>query len=115
MRQRRSCSSNPLGTAQESSHRKPTRPGRDPVTIIYTSGTSGEAKGVVLNAGNVAHMLACTSGRLDELMADEASEQDRVFHYLPFCFAGSWILMLTCSIRRSHLTINSDLNKLPEK
>src|SRR5580704_15522419 len=25
----------------------------DPVTIIYTSGTSGEAKGVVLTAGNV--------------------------------------------------------------
>ena len=29
----------------------------DPVTIIYTSGTSGEAKGVVLTAGNVTHML----------------------------------------------------------
>ena len=26
----------------------------DPVTIIYTSGTSGEAKGVILTAGNVA-------------------------------------------------------------
>src|SRR5258705_5646802 len=37
----------------------------DPVTIIYTSGTSGEAKGVVLTAGNIAHMLACIDGRLD--------------------------------------------------
>src|SRR6267143_85585 len=37
----------------------------DPVTIIYTSGTSGEAKGVVLTAGNVSHMLDCTSGRLN--------------------------------------------------
>ena len=27
------------------------------VTIIYTSGTSGEAKGVMLNAGNVGFML----------------------------------------------------------
>src|SRR6266496_4443909 len=27
----------------------------DAVTIIYTSGTSGEAKGVVLNAGNISH------------------------------------------------------------
>src|ERR1051325_4089604 len=27
----------------------------DPVTIIYTSGTSGEAKGVILTAGNIAH------------------------------------------------------------
>ena len=34
----------------------------DPVTIIYTSGTSGEAKGVVLTAGNIGHMLGCTSG-----------------------------------------------------
>src|ERR1017187_8591920 len=29
----------------------------DVVAIIYTSGTSGEAKGVMLNAGNVGHML----------------------------------------------------------
>src|SRR5438445_12887345 len=28
----------------------------DVVTIIYTSGTSGEAKGVMLNAGNVGYM-----------------------------------------------------------
>ena len=40
----------------------------DVVTIIYTSGTSGEAKGVMLNAGNVGYMLGCTSGRLDQLM-----------------------------------------------
>ena len=40
---------------------------RDAVTIIYTSGTSGEPKGVVLNAGNVNHMLGCTNARLDQL------------------------------------------------
>ncbi len=83
----------------------------DPVTIIYTSGTSGEAKGVVLTAGNVGHMLGCTSGRLDLLMASQAG-QDRVFHYLPFCFAGSWIMLLTCLLRRSLLTLNTDLGKL---
>ena len=74
----------------------------DPVTIIYTSGTSGEAKGVVLTAGNVGHMLGCTSGRLDALMQHQAG-QDRVFHYLPFCFAGSWIMLLTCLLRGSSL------------
>jgi long-chain acyl-CoA synthetase len=83
----------------------------DPVTIIYTSGTSGEAKGVILNAGNIGHMLACTSGRLDQLM-ERGDTQDRVFHYLPFCFAGSWIMLLTCLLRGSLLTLNTDLTKL---
>src|ERR1700691_5890492 len=70
---------------------------KDVVTIIYTSGTSGEAKGVMLNAGNVGYMLGCTSGRLDQLMQRRTSfQQDAVFHYLPLCFAGSWIMMLTC-------------------
>jgi len=88
----------------------------DPVTIIYTSGTSGEAKGVILNAGNVGHMLSCTSERLDLLMENKPglgrAEQDRVYHYLPFCFAGSWIMLLTCLLRGSLLTLNTDLGKL---
>ena len=83
----------------------------DPVTIIYTSGTSGEAKGVVLTAGNVRHMLGCTSGRLDALMQNQAG-QDRVFHYLPFCFAGSWIMLLTCLLRGNLLSLNTDLSKI---
>jgi long-chain acyl-CoA synthetase len=83
----------------------------DPVTIIYTSGTSGEAKGVILTAGNVGHMLGCTSARLD-LLIESKPGQDRVFHYLPFCFAGSWIMLLTCLLRRSLLMLNTDLAKL---
>jgi len=90
---------------------KPALGPSDPVTIIYTSGTSGEAKGVVLTAGNIEHMLGCTSDRLSLLMENKPG-QDRVFHYLPFCFAGSWIMLLTCLRRRSLLTLNSDLNKL---
>ncbi|HEY7099582.1 MAG TPA: AMP-binding protein [Terriglobales bacterium] len=84
----------------------------DPVAVIYTSGTSGEAKGVVLTAGNVAHMLSCTSARLDLLMRRKPLPQDRVFHYLPFVFAGSWIMLLTCLLRGSLLTLNSDLSKI---
>ena len=83
----------------------------DPVTIIYTSGTSGDAKGVVLNTGNVGHMLSCTSSRLDSLMHN-SSRQDRVYHYLPFCFAGSWILLLTSLKRGSLLSLNTDLTKI---
>jgi long-chain acyl-CoA synthetase len=88
----------------------------DVVTIIYTSGTSGEAKGVMLNAGNIGHMLGCTSGRLDQLMRSEPMKtrpgQDVVFHYLPLCFAGSWIMMLTCLLRGNKLTLNTDLGKI---
>jgi long-chain acyl-CoA synthetase len=83
----------------------------DVATIIYTSGTSGEAKGVMLNAGNVGYMLGRTSGRLDQLMKKRPG-QDSVFHYLPLCFAGSWITMLTCLLRGSKLTLNTDLSKI---
>jgi long-chain acyl-CoA synthetase len=84
-----------------------------PVTIIYTSGTSGEAKGVMLNAGNIAHMLKCINGRLDRLMGSR-EQQDRVFHYLPFVFAGSWMLLLTSLARGSLLTMNTDLSKIAQ-
>jgi long-chain acyl-CoA synthetase len=84
----------------------------DPVTIIYTSGTSGEAKGVVLTAANVGFMLGCTSARLDLLMAGR-SGRDRIFHYLPFNFCASWIAVLTFIQRGSLVTLNTDLAKIP--
>jgi long-chain acyl-CoA synthetase len=84
----------------------------DPVTIIYTSGTSGEAKGVVLTAANVGFMLGCTSARLDSLMSGRLG-QDRIFHYLPFSFCASWIAVLTFLLRGSLVTLNTDLTKIP--
>ncbi len=87
----------------------------DPVSIIYTSGTSGEPKGVVLNVGNLNHMLPCTGARLDLLMGGARPRPDRIFHYLPFCFAGSWILMLTALSRHSVLTLSTDLTRLAEE
>jgi long-chain acyl-CoA synthetase len=84
----------------------------DPVTIIYTSGTSGEAKGVMLTAANVGFMLGCTSARLDQLMSGR-SGQDRIFHYLPFSFCASWIAVLTFLLRGSLVTLNTDLTKIP--
>jgi long-chain acyl-CoA synthetase len=84
----------------------------DPVTIIYTSGTSGEAKGVVLTAANVGFMLGCTSARLDLLMGGRAG-QDRIFHYLPLSFCASWIAVLTFLLRGSLVTLNTDLTKIP--
>jgi long-chain acyl-CoA synthetase len=85
----------------------------DPVTIIYTSGTSGESKGVVLNVGNVTYMLSCTTARLEQLMG-QCTEPDRVFHYLPFCFAGSWILLLSSLLRLSELQLSTDLTRLAD-
>lgn len=85
----------------------------DPVTIIYTSGTSGESKGVVLTAANVGFMLGCTSDRLDALM-DGRAGQDRIFHYLPFSFCASWIAVLSFILRGSLVTLNTDLTKIPQ-
>src|SRR5262249_31950344 len=82
----------------------------------YTSGTSGEPKGVMLSTGNVTYMLGCTGMRLDQLMEGESDETpDQVFHYLPFCFAGSWILLLSCLGRHSLLSLSTDLNKLADE
>ncbi|HKC72091.1 MAG TPA: AMP-binding protein, partial [Terriglobales bacterium] len=83
----------------------------DPVAIVYTSGTSGEAKGVVLGAGGVDFILSSTSQRLDVLMAGHQG-QERVFHYPPFCFAASWIMLLTCLQRGNLLMIAMDLSTL---
>jgi long-chain acyl-CoA synthetase len=46
-------------------------------------------------------------------MAGASKEgDDRVFHYAPFCFASSWILLLTCLYRNNALMISTDLSKL---
>ncbi|HEY6769533.1 MAG TPA: AMP-binding protein [Candidatus Sulfotelmatobacter sp.] len=82
-----------------------------PVTIIYTSGTSGDAKGVVLTAANVGFMLGCTSARLDQLMRGRRG-QDRVFHYLPFNFGASWIALLTFLVRGARVSLNTDLTNI---
>jgi long-chain acyl-CoA synthetase len=91
-----------------------TRNDSDLATIIYTSGTSGEPKGVCLTTANLTHMLSCTTERLGQLMG-QTREPDRVFHYAPFNFAASWILLLSCLSRESVLTLSTDLTKLPDE
>jgi long-chain acyl-CoA synthetase len=38
--------------------------------------------------------------------------QDRVFQWAPLCFAAAWVTMLTGLLRRSLVTMNTDLSKL---
>ena len=93
-----------------------SRTDADIVTIIYTSGTSGDAKVVCLNIGNLNYMLGQTTERLGQLMSATGAERpDRVFHYLPFNFAASWLLLLSCLTRETTLTLSTDLNKLADE
>jgi len=91
-----------------------TRKDDELVTIIYTSGTSGEPKGVCLNVKNLNHIVGCTTGWMDRLDWTSA-EPMQVFQYLPFNFAASWIVMLSCVSKNTVLTLSTDLNKLADE
>ncbi len=83
----------------------------DDVTIIYTSGTSGEPKGVVLSGRNIDYMLPIISAAIADMMGSTGTDH-RVFHYLPFCFAGSRMVLWMCLFRGNPLMASTDLNNL---
>ena len=69
-----------------------------------------------LNVGNLNYMLGRTTERLGQLMtATGGGGPDRVFHYLPFNFAASWLLLLSCLTRETTLTLSTDLNRLADE
>ncbi len=83
----------------------------DTVAIIYTSGTSGEPKGVMLSRANVDYMIPKTMERLARVVGEKAGP-DRVFHFLPFCFAASRMMLWTQMSRPNPLMMSTDLNNL---
>jgi long-chain acyl-CoA synthetase len=46
---------------------------------------------------------------------EQPPEPDRIFHYAPFCFAASWILLLTALSRNSVLFLSTDLAKIADE
>jgi long-chain acyl-CoA synthetase len=83
----------------------------DTVAIIYTSGTSGEPKGVMLSRANVDFMIPKTMARIARVVG-EKSGPDRVFHFLPFCFAASRMMLWTQMSRPNPLMMSTDLGNL---
>jgi long-chain acyl-CoA synthetase len=103
-----------VGVGKGVAERPNPRKAEDLVTIIYTSGTLGEPKGVCLNTGNLNHMLGCTTGWMDRLDGKEP-QPIAVFQYLPFNFAASWIVMLSCLSKNTVLTLSTDLNRVADE
>lgn len=88
------------------------RKGEDPATLVYTSGTSGDAKGAILTIANIDYMLPVTRDALRDLMGSASGPNERVFHYLPFCFAGSRMVLWTCLFRGGGILVSTNLDNL---
>jgi len=84
------------------------------LTIVYTSGTSGEPKGVMLSLENLEFMLERTTETLEEAKGDR-NVTDRVFHFLPCCFLGSHLMMWTQLYRGNPFMFSTDLKNLAQE
>jgi long-chain acyl-CoA synthetase len=87
----------------------------DPVSIIYTSGTSGVPKGVIYTRANLDFMIPQTVARLGEVVGDRGGAPDRTFHFLPFCFAASRLTLWTQLSRPNPLMMSTDLANLVQE
>ncbi len=87
---------------------------QDTVAIIYTSGTSGVPKGVMLSRANMDFMIPRTIDRLGKV-AVARDQPDRVFHFLPFCFAASRMMLWTQLSRPNPIMVSTDLANLVQE
>ncbi len=77
-----------LSLREELEKRKAKLTGNDACVILYTSGTTGEPKGVVLSHYNIV-ATAKNSSEFDHLCAD-----DSVLAYLPMAWVGDFIFSI---------------------
>ena len=68
----------------------------------------------MLSDANVDYMLGVTVRELAKMTRKSRSE-DRVFHYLPFCFAGSRIMLWSQLHRGNPLLLSTDLTRLQQE
>ncbi|MCB0308686.1 MAG: AMP-binding protein [Bdellovibrionales bacterium] len=85
----------------------------DCVTFCYTSGTSGKPKGAMISRENMEYMLRQTKERVTETLGKVRNE--RVFHFLPFCFMGSRVMLHTQLLRAKPVWLSMDLNRLKDE
>lgn len=99
----------------EPSNQPPVEAAEEAVaTIIYTSGTSGEAKGVMLSGANLHYMLQRAAAKLDQATG-HSQRDDRFFHYLPLCFGASRIACWSQLFRGNPVILSTDLNQLVDE
>lgn len=88
--------------------------GSDTAIILYTSGTTGEPKGVVLTHDNVL-ITAQNSARMDKL-----SEKEEMLSYLPLAWVGdhifsygqAYVTGMCVSCPESEATVANDLKEI---
>ncbi len=84
--------------------------------LIYTSGTSGKAKGVVLTGENLDFMFPICTKMIDRFSFWKKDKQmeEILFHYLPLCFLPSRLALLSYMYRNVPVSLCMDINKLKE-